>query len=107
MEEKKKPGFVARVCEDLFCSWNGDVDPARFFGYGFVMLGGLVFIILSIYDTIKHQTFNSLAFSGGLVAIAGAVTAAAAGVKIKESSEIPMPTETIEAVEAEIETKTS
>jgi hypothetical protein len=103
----KKLGFVARVCEDLFCNWNGDVDPARFFGYGFVMLGGLVFIILSIYDTVKHQTFNSLAFSGGLVAIAGAVTAAAAGVKIKESSEIPMPTEDIEQVEVDVTTKTS
>lgn len=105
--DAKKKGFVARVCEDLFCSWNGDVDPARFFGYGFVMIGGMVFIVLSIYDTIKHQTFNSLAFSGGLVAIAGAVTAAAAGVKIKESSEIPMPTEEVEQVQVDVSAKTS
>ena len=101
MEEKKKKGFLARVCEDLFCSWNGDVDPARFFGYGFVM-GGLVFIIRFIYDTVRHQTFNSPRILGRTAAIAGAVTAAAAGVKIKESSEIPMPTEDIEQVEVDV-----
>jgi hypothetical protein len=83
--------FIAKVCGDMFTNWNGDVDPARLFPYLFTALCGIVFLWLSWLDTIWHHNFNSMAFSAGAVAIATQFVAAAAGVRIKQSSEIPMP----------------
>lgn len=84
-------GFIAKVCGDLFTNWNGDVDPARLFPYLFTAACGIVFLWLSWLDTVWHHSFNSMAFSAGAVAIATQFVAAAAGVRIKQSSEVPMP----------------
>lgn len=89
MEETRK--VIAKATGDMFQNWNGDYDPARLIGYGFVLLCGLVFIGLTIYDTLRNHAFNSMAFSGGCVAISGQALAAAWGVKIKQNSETPMP----------------
>lgn len=83
--------IIAKATGDMFQNWNGDYDPARLIGYGFVLLCGIVFIGLSIYDTIKNHAFNSLAFSTGCVAISGQALAAAWGVRIKQNAEVPMP----------------
>lgn len=83
--------LTAKTFSDMFTNWNGDVDPARLVGYGFVMLGGLQFLGLSLYDTLKNHAFNYVGFSTGLVAISGAITAAAAGVRWKQMAEAPMP----------------
>lgn len=93
--------MVSKVCGDIFANWNGDIDPARLVGYGFVLLCGNVFLVLSIYDTLVHKSFNSLAFSTGCVAIAGQVLAAAVGVRLKQNSEIPMPNSPMQAQAAE------
>lgn len=83
--------LTVKTFSDMFTNWNGDVDPARLVGYGFVMLGGFQFLALSLYDTLKNHAFNYMGFSTGLVAISGAITAAAAGVRWKQGSEAPMP----------------
>ncbi len=83
--------FIAKVCGDMFTNWNGDVDPARLFPYLFTALCGIVFLWLSWLDTMWHHSFNSMSFSAGAVAIATQFVAAAAGVRIKQSSEVPMP----------------
>lgn len=83
--------LIKKTFGDMFTNWNGDVDPARLVGYGFVMLGGLEFLGLSLYDTLKNHAFNYIGFSTGLVAISGAITAASAGVRWKQMSEAPMP----------------
>jgi hypothetical protein len=83
--------LIAKTCGDMFQNWNGDYDPARLIGYGFVLLCGFVFIALTIYDTLKNHQFNSIAFSTGSVAISGQALAAAWGVKLKQNSEVPMP----------------
>jgi hypothetical protein len=88
---KETRALIAKTFGDMFQNWNGDYDPARLIGYGFVLLCGFVFIALTIYDTLKNHSFNSLAFSGGCVAISGQALAAAWGVKLKQNSEIPMP----------------
>lgn len=88
---KRTRAVIAKACGDMFANWNGDIDPARLVGYGWVLLFGMVFIALSIYDTLKHQSFNSIAFATGGVAIAGQILAAAWGVRLKQNSEVPMP----------------
>lgn len=88
---KRTRQLIAKTCGDMFQNWNGDYDPARLIGYGFVLLCGFVFIALTIYDTLKNHAFNSLAFSTGCVAISGQALAAAWGVKLKQNSEVPMP----------------
>lgn len=88
---KQTRALIAKTCGDMFQNWNGDYDPARLIGYGFVLLCGFVFIALTIYDTLKNHQFNSLAFSTGCVAISGQALAAAWGVKLKQNSEVPIP----------------
>lgn len=88
---QKTRALIAKASGDMFQNWNGDYDPARLIGYGFVLVCGLVFIALTIYDTLRNHQFNSLAFSSGSVAISGQALAAAWGVKIKQPAEIPMP----------------
>jgi hypothetical protein len=83
--------LIKKACGDMFTNWNGDVDPARLVGYGFVILGGAEFLALALYDSLKNHTFNYMGFSTGLVAISGAITAAAAGVRLKQLAEAPMP----------------
>jgi hypothetical protein len=82
--------FFAKVTSDMFSNWNGDVDPARAIGYLIVLMFSVIFAWLTILDTYWHHSFNSMAFSAGVGVIAVQVIAAAAGVRIKQSSEIPM-----------------
>ena len=88
---KRTRQLIAKTCADMFQNWNGDYDPARLIGYGFVLLCGAVFIALTVYDTLKNHQFNSMAFSTGSVAISGQALAAAWGVKLKQNSEVPLP----------------
>jgi hypothetical protein len=83
--------LLKKTAGDIFTNWNGDVDPARLIGYGFVMLGGLEFLGLTLYDTLRSHHFDSMSFSTGIVAISGSVMAAAGGVRWKQGSEVPMP----------------
>lgn len=84
----------SKVLSDCLTSQAGDYDPARVFGYGIVFLGGLVYLFLSIWMAIKEGKFNGLEFAGGLVAISGAMTTAAAGVYLKRATEnLPTTTE--------------
>jgi hypothetical protein len=83
--------FIAKICGDMFTNWNGDVDPARLIGYLIVIIFAVLFIWLTILDTFWHHSFNSMAFSTGAGVIAVQLLAAAGGVRIKQSSEIPLP----------------
>jgi hypothetical protein len=83
--------LIKKTCGDVFTNWNGDVDPARLFGYGFVMLGGFEFLALTLYDTLRSHHFDSMSFSAGMASISAAVMAAAGGVRWKQGSEVPMP----------------
>jgi hypothetical protein len=85
--------FISKVCGDMFTSWNGDVDPARLIPYILCGLFGIFFLWFTWLDTYWHHAFNSMAFSTGAVAIGAQFVAAAGGVRIKQSSEIPMPPE--------------
>jgi hypothetical protein len=82
--------FIAKVCGDMFTSWNGDVDPARLIPYLLCGLFGVFFLWFTYLDTIWHHSFNSMAFSAGAVSLGAQFVAAAGGVRLKQSSEIPM-----------------
>lgn len=82
--------IIQKICSDAFTSMNGDIDPARLFGYGFVLLGGIEFLAMTLYMAIKTGHFDTFNFSTGLVGIGGALVAAAAGVFIKKSAEVPL-----------------
>lgn len=85
-----KKSLFRKVMNDVFTSENGeDIDPARLFGYGFVILGSIEFLLATLYILIKHGTFDAMNFSTGLVGISGALMAAAAGVRIKKDTESP------------------
>ena len=81
---------IKRVVSDCATSANGDYDPARVIGYGFVVLGGLFFLGLTVYDTVVKQSFDSGGFASGLLAISGAIVAAGAGVWLKKDTEVPL-----------------
>lgn len=87
---------IKRVINDCATSANGDYDPARVIGYGFVVLGGLFFLGLTTYDTVVKQSFDSAGFASGLLAISGAIVAAGAGVWLKKDTEIPPKEQTPE-----------
>jgi hypothetical protein len=82
--------LFGKVISDSFTSMNGDFDPARLFGYGFVLLGGLEFLGTTLYMVIKTQHFDQVGFATGLIGISGALLAAAAGVYIKKTAEVPL-----------------
>ncbi len=77
-----------KVVHDCATSSNGDYDPARVIGYGLVSLGGLEFMVLTAYVAITKGTFDGTQFAVGLTGISGALTAAAAGVWLKKTTEI-------------------
>ena len=79
--------LIKRVCREVFTSSADEFDPARVFGYGFVLIGGTVFIVLSVYDTMKNGKFDYINYSAGIAAISAALVSAAAGVVIKRTSE--------------------
>jgi hypothetical protein len=83
---------VRKLVHDCLTSANGDYDPARVVGYLVVVFGALEFLALSAYVTIKDGKFDSMQYSAGLVAIAGVLVAAAAGVWLKRATEnLPAP----------------
>ena len=79
---------VKKVFKDCCTSANGDYDPARVIGYGIVMIGSLEFMILTAYMAITKGVFDSSQFAVGLTGISGVITAAAAGVWLKKTTEI-------------------
>lgn len=81
---------ISKVINDCFTSANGDYDPARVAGYGIVVLGGLVYIGLEIFVVVTTRQFNEINFATGLAGIGAALIAAAGGVWIKKSTEIPL-----------------
>lgn len=83
--------LIKQVSKESMTSAAGEYDPARVFGYGFVVLASLVFLGLSIYDAIKNGHFNTTDFTTGTLAIAGAYGLVAGGVAIKKSAENPPP----------------
>jgi hypothetical protein len=79
-----------RVVSDMSTSQNGDYDPARVVGYGVSVLGALVFLALTVYVTVLTKAFDASAFAIGLLGISTTVAAAAGGVFIKRSTEVPL-----------------
>ncbi len=84
--------ILRRVLGDCFTSPNGDFDPARVFGYGFVVAAATVFLVLTVYETLTKGVFETEKFSLGVAAIASSIAAVAAGVLIKKSTEVPLDT---------------
>lgn len=80
--------WVNKICSDVFANWNGDIDPARL-SYLFVWICGTVFLVLTILDFKINRHFDGTMFSTGCVALSVQMIAAAAGVRIKQSSEVP------------------
>lgn len=86
-----------RVMSDISTSANGDFDPARVIGYGFVVISGLVFLGLTIYTTWKTGAFSTVDFTIGVAGLSASITAAAAGVLIKKSTEVPLEARPVSA----------
>ena len=78
-----------RVLRDSFTTPNGDFEPARIVGYGVTILGALVFFFCTVYMVVKTQAFDAAQYAIGLGGVAATLAAAAAGVYIKKSDEIP------------------
>lgn len=68
-------------------SHAGNYDPARVFGYIFVLMCCMTFLVFFIYESIKTGSFDSTKFFGGVAACCTALGSAAAGVWIKNGSE--------------------
>jgi uncharacterized membrane-anchored protein len=96
---------LKKVIEDCSTGANGDYDPARVIGYGVTLLGSLVFLGLTIYVTIITKAFNSEGFAIGLAGISAVITAAAGGVLMKKSTEIPLDVNTTVTSTATPDTK--
>lgn len=79
-----------KVIKDCLTSANGDFDPARVFGYLILLVGAAMFIAMSgVQFALTPKTFDIFNFTKGLGAIALSLTAAAAGVWIKNATEVP------------------
>lgn len=79
-----------RFWHDQITTPNGDIDPARVWGYLIVGSGGMLFLFLEWYSVVeKNQPFDPGAFSDGLIKVGTALLAAAAGVWIKKGAEVP------------------
>lgn len=88
MLEKIK-AILTKLIKDCLTSAGGDYDPARVVGYGISLLGGLEFLVLTAYVTLKNHSFDGISFATGLSGVAAALAAAAAGVRIKHNTEVP------------------
>lgn len=87
---KIKLNLFNKVIKDCATAQNGeDYDPARIVGYGVVVLGGLLFLVLTVWSTFHTGKFDGVQFSIGLTGVSGAIAAAAAGVWLKKSTEVP------------------
>lgn len=80
---------LKKVIADCAQSANGDYDPARVVGYSVSLLGALVFLGLSIYTTVINRAFDASGFAVGLAGVSATIAAAAGGVWMKKSTEIP------------------
>lgn len=80
------PG-IRKILHEVFTSSSGEYDPARLWGYGFVILGGTQFLVSEAYILITTGQFNAVEYATGLAAISTALVAAAAGVWIKRKAE--------------------
>ena len=87
---------LKKVLKDSLTNSVGDYDPARVAGYLVVILGGLAFIGLSIYDTIVNKKFNYEGYAIGLSGVAVTIAGAAAGVWIKKGAEPVTKATTVE-----------
>lgn len=78
-----------RFWHDQITTPNGDVDGARV-GLLVVLAAGCFFIYFA-YNAyvVKSQTFDPSGFGDGLVKVGAALLTAAAGVKVKNSTEVP------------------
>lgn len=83
--------LFARVLSDVFTSQTGDYDPARLFGYGFVILAATEFLTAFGYVVWKTGTFDATNFTIGVAGISTSLAAVATGVAIKKGTEVPMP----------------
>ena len=98
--------LIKRVFRECSTSSGGEYDPARVVGYGFTTIGCFVFLALVIYDTIQKKSFDALNFATGLAGVSSTLAAAAAGVRIKDSTETK-PTDTSAGTPAEPATTTT
>lgn len=85
---------VRKLVFDCLTNTHGNYDPARVVGYIVVVLASLEFMVLSAYVTIKDGKFDGSMYAIGLASISTALIAAAAGVWMKKSTEMPSPTKT-------------
>lgn len=80
--------LVKKVIKDCATGLNGeDYDPARVIGYGIIVVGSLIFLGLSIYDTIKTGKFDYAGFATGFGSIGLTLASAGAGVWFKKDTE--------------------
>ena len=77
------------VMKDITTTPNGDYDPARVVGYGVVVLGALVFFGCTIYLAVVKQEFDGANYAIGMAGVAASIAAAAGGVYMKKTDEIP------------------
>lgn len=83
------------VFKDIFTNSTGETyDPARVVGYGVVCAGGgVTFLALAIYDTVKTGHFNYEGFGVAFAGVSAAIVAAAGGVQLKKAAEHDHPGE--------------
>jgi len=80
--------ILRKVISDCLTSAYGDFDPARVVGYLIAAGGGIEFLALEAYATVRNGNFDGVQFAAGLSGVAAVIAGAAAGVWIKRSSEI-------------------
>lgn len=79
-----------RFWHDQITTPNGDIDPARVWGYLIIGCGGMLYNFFEYYEVvIKGQPFDPNAFADGLIKVGTALLAAAAGIWIKKGAEAP------------------
>lgn len=86
---KRFTEVTSKVLNDCLTSANGDYDPARVVGYGIVALGGLIYLVLEVYMVVTTHQFDEIKYSTGLAGVGAALVAAAGGVWLKKSTEVP------------------
>ena len=79
---------IKRVFRDCSTTSNGPPPPAPPPPPASPTLGCLVFLALVVYDTLQKKSFDAIGFATGLAGVSSTLAAAAAGVRIKDSTEI-------------------
>lgn len=79
-----------RFWHDQITTPNGDIDPARVWGYLIIGSGGMLYNYFEYYTVVvKGQPFDPNAYADGLIKVGTALLAAAAGIWIKHGAEVP------------------